>query len=61
MLTLAFVNGDTALRLLPDTIRELSFASGPANRIHDEKGGSTGHFDVHDYIQMCRDEWATGR
>ncbi len=40
----------------PDPMRVFFIVKGPLIWL-DEKGGSTGHFDVHDYIQMCREHY----
>jgi 2,4'-dihydroxyacetophenone dioxygenase len=40
----------------PDPMRVFFIVKGPLIWL-DEKGGSVGHFDVHDYIQMCREHY----
>jgi len=39
-----------------DPMRVFFIVKGPLIWL-DEKGGSIGHFDVHDYIQMCREHY----
>ncbi|KQU91757.1 2,4-dihydroxyacetophenone dioxygenase [Variovorax sp. Root318D1] len=39
-----------------DPMRVFFIVKGPLIWL-DENGGSTGHFDVHDYIQMCREHY----
>ena len=40
----------------PDPMRVFFIVKGPLIWL-DEKGGSVGHFDVHDYIKLCRDHY----
>ncbi len=39
-----------------DPMRVFFIVKGPLIWL-DENGGSTGHFDVHDYIQLCREHY----
>ena len=39
-----------------DPMRVFFIVKGPLIWL-DEKGGSIGHFDVHDYIQLCREHY----
>ena len=40
----------------PDPMRVFFIVKGPLIWL-DEKGGSCGHFDVHDYIALCREHY----
>lgn len=42
----------------PEPMRVFFVVSGPLIWL-DDKGRSAGHFDVHDYIQLCRDHYDT--
>ena len=40
----------------PDPMKVFFIVKGPVIWL-DEEGASTGHFDVHDYIKMCREHY----